>query len=83
MEKLRSFFFCVREGIYNLKRGGLRGIIAMLIIAFTLTNVGLFLLLTDNIAPRIARFIDKPKIIGYLRDDIKEKRIKEDRKSVV
>ncbi|MGA1867178.1 MAG: cell division protein FtsX [bacterium] len=77
MEQLRTFFFCVREGMYNLKRGGFRGIIAMLIIAFTLTNVGLFLLLTDNVAPRIANFIDKPKIIAYLKDDIHEKRIKE------
>ncbi|HUS51699.1 MAG TPA: permease-like cell division protein FtsX [Candidatus Paceibacterota bacterium] len=77
MRKLRTFFFCVEEALLNLKKDRLKAAIAMLIIAFTLTNVGLFLLLTFNFVPKITDNVGNAKITAYLNKNISPKRIKE------
>lgn len=77
MNRLRTLIYSFKDGLYNLKRGGITGIISIITIAFTMLNIGLFFLLWINISPLFKGWMEEVKVIGYLKEDISEGRIKE------
>ena len=75
MSMLRTILYSLNDGLYNIKRGGITGIISIITIAFSMLNLGLFLLLWINISPLLKGWMDEVKVLGYLREDICEERI--------
>lgn len=74
---IRNIFYSLIDGVYNLKRGGITGIISMITIAFTLVNLGLFFLLWFNLSPMLEGWTDQVKVQAYLKDGIPYERIEE------
>ena len=75
MKRLRIFYYSLEDGFYNLKRGGMTGYVAIITIAFTMLNLGLFFLLWMNISPHFKGCLDEVKVVGYLKADVSNEAI--------
>lgn len=75
MNRFRTICYGLKDGFYNLRRGGITGIVSIITIAFTLLNIGLFLMLWRNASPFFTKWMKDLKVVGYLKDPVSEKRI--------
>lgn len=77
MNRFRSVLYSLQDGIYNLRRGGITGVISIITIAFTLLNLGLLSLAWGNISPILDRWMAQVKVVGYLKEGVSGQRIEE------
>ncbi|MBN2373134.1 ABC transporter permease [bacterium] len=75
MNRLRTILYSLNDGLCNLKHGGVTGVVSILTIAFSMLNLGLFLLLWINISPLLKGWMEEVKVLGYLKEGICESRI--------
>lgn len=75
MSRLRVLFYSLEDSLYNIKRGGITGIVSIITIAFTMLNLSLFFLLWINISPLLKGCLDEIKVVGYLKEGLLEEKI--------
>ncbi len=75
MNRLRMFAYCLKDGLYNLKRGGITSIISIITIAFTMLNLSLFFLLWINLSPLFMGWMNEVKVVGYLKKNTNEEAV--------
>ncbi|GAB4365977.1 MAG: permease-like cell division protein FtsX [Calditrichia bacterium] len=77
-----TIFFLLKEGIVNLKRARLAALISILSISLSLTLIGIFALVGDNIRDLFIRFYRQIEIEAFLEPGLSASKIEKLRKEI-